>query len=97
MQPLRVNVDDLRLAASQMDAIAGKLATARANPGVGSSWLASSAAVSAARSDAGTSRAALAARIKATSEKLAAASVAYADSDTHLGAKLRELGGPEAK
>lgn len=96
MLPLRVDPDGLRRASGQMETLANSMATTSSASETCSSWLATSAAVSIARTDAKTAQTVLAERMQTTSQKLSAASAAYTNSDVHLAAKLRETIGAEA-
>lgn len=89
-----MNVDDLCLVAGRFEALASKLSASSVSPETGAGWLATSAAVSQARAEAAAGRAAFASRMRATSQKLAAAGAAYANDDARLGAELCELAGP---
>jgi len=82
--------------AAQTGALAGKLSMGSTSMATGSSWLATSAVVTRAHNDAASARAVFAERMRATSNKLAAAAAAYGSGDSRLGEKLRDLDGPAA-
>lgn len=94
MLPQRVDPDGLRRASGQMETLANSMATTSSASETCSSWLATSSAVSIARTDAKTAQTVLAERMQATSQKLSTAGAAYTSTDVHLAAKLRETTGP---
>ncbi|ORW06670.1 hypothetical protein [Mycobacterium kyorinense] len=89
MKPLEVSPADLQRVSGHMEALAGQLgANGAPSAGAGSSWQSSVAGAGTARAGAATDRAALAARMRATAKKVAAAGVAYGGSDTDAASAL---------
>ncbi len=89
--PLRVSDDGLGVAAAWCGALAGRLASNGVPTGVGSTWLSSHAAVSAANARVAAAGPRCAARVAATATNLAVAANGYADNEARSAAQLRAV------
>ena len=87
-QKLQVSDEGLRLEASSCESLAGELAGNRAPTGVGSSALASVAAINAARAEVAAANIRCTFRVQATAAKLSAAAAAYIENEVSSAAQL---------
>lgn len=86
--PLRVDETSLSGAAAGCAELATKLATANPTPEPGTSWLATSDAVTTVRADSETFRKTMAARLRDTAADLTKAGAAYASTDGAAASNL---------
>jgi hypothetical protein len=91
VRELRVDVDDVQVAAASYHASAGRLADGTST-GVVQSFQPTAAAVQAVHAGAATTRAALSARTAATGVRVTEADARYVQNDAESAARLNALG-----